>query len=112
MINELLKLLLNIILKIVSLILNVILAPITFLINSLFPNVNNYVSSFLTLFNNYLLNGLRFAREVILNFTGINRNLVGIAFAIPLTYFTFMLANNGIRFITSIYRMYKTGKDN
>lgn len=112
MINGLLKLLLNIILKIVSIILNVILSPLTLLINGLFPNVNSYISSFLTLFNNHLLNGLRFAREVALNITGINRNLIGIAFAIPLTYFTFMLANNGIRFITSIYRMYKTGKDN
>lgn len=111
MINKLLSLIINILLTIITTILNVILLPITLLIKGLFPGVTNYIGSFNTLLNDYLFDGLRFAREVLFNLSGINRNLVGLAVSIPLAYFTFNLANASIKFLISIYRIYKTGKD-
>lgn len=111
MINKLLSLLINVVLSVITTILNVVLLPITALINTLFPGVSSYIGQFNTLLNDYLFNGLRFAREVILNITGVNRNLIGIAVMIPLTYLLFSIANAGVRFIVSIYRIYKTGKD-
>ena len=111
MLNKLLSLVLKLVLGLLRFILNIVLLPLTSIVNLLFPDVGNYISSFYTLLNNYLFNGLRFAREVIFNLSGINRNLVAIAVAIPLTYLTFSLANASIRFLVSIYRMYKTGRE-
>lgn len=111
MINKILSLLLNLILSVIQAILNIILLPLTLVIQSLFPDLSGYIGSFNTLLNTYLFPGLRFAREVVFNITGINRNLVGIMAIIPLTYLTFTLANMSVRFLVSIYRIYKTGKD-
>lgn len=111
MFNTLLQFIIKIVLQVVKVILDVILLPITLLINGLFPNISSYIHYFYELLDDYLFTGLRFAREVILNMTGLNRNLVGVLFAIPLTYFTFGIVNAGIKFIVSIFRIWKTGKD-
>lgn len=111
MFNTLLNFILSILLTVIKTILNIVLLPITGIIKLMFPNIDTYIGQFLTLLNDYLFNGLRFAREVLFNITGINRNLVAIAVLIPLTYFGFSVANAGVRFIVSMYRLYKTGKD-
>lgn len=111
MINALLNTLLKVIFFILQLIMNVVLLPLTLLIQTLFPNVSNYFSYFETLFNDYLINGIRFMREVFYNITGVDRNLMGILFMIPLTYLTFSIMNASVRFMVSVYRIYKTGKD-
>lgn len=111
MFNTFLSFIIKIILQVVKVILDVILSPITLLIKGLFPGVDSYIDTFFDLLNDYLFNGLRFAREVLINMTGLNRNLIGIIFALPLAYFTFGLFNAGIKFIVSIFRIWKTGKD-
>lgn len=111
MFNTLLQFIINIILTVVKVFLNIILLPITLLVNGLFPGVGDFIHYLYDFLDQYLFDGLRFGREVILNITGLNRNLVGIAFLIPLTYLTFNLANMSVRFIVSVYRMWKTGKD-
>lgn len=111
MFNTLLQFLLNIILTVIKVVLDVILLPITLLIKGLFPGVGDYIHYFYELLDQHLFNGLRFAREVILNLSGLNRNLLGIAALIPLTYLTFSIMNASVRFIVSIYRIWKTGKD-
>lgn len=110
MLNSLLQIILNLFLKIISFVLNIVLLPLTLLINGLFPGITNFVHYFDELFNNNLLNGLNFAREVIFNFTGINRNLIGILALIPLTYFTFTMANLSIRFLISVVHLWKKGE--
>lgn len=111
MINKLLSLIINIVLTVITSILNLVLAPLTTVVEALFPGVSSHIAYFNTLLNEHLFDGLKFAREVLFNITGINRNLVGIAVMIPLTYLFFTIANAGVRFIVSVYRIYKTGKD-
>ncbi len=112
MINDLLQVVLSFFIKIISFILNIILLPLTLLINGLFPGISNFFGMFDNLFNNQLVPGLRFAREVLLNLLCLNRNLIGIIAVIPLTYFAFTMANLSIRFLISIYRLWKKGEAN
>lgn len=112
MINSLLNLVITVVLNVLSFFLNIILLPITLLINTLFPNVQNYFHYFSTFLNEYVIKGISFIREVFYNLTGINRELMGIIFLLPLTWLTFSLMNRSVRLIVSLYRMYKTGADN
>lgn len=111
MINALLNLVITVVLHVLSFFLNIILLPITLVINTLFPNIQNYFHYFNTFFNDYILGGIRFMREIFYNLTGVNRELMGIIFMLPLTWFTFHLLNRSVTLIVSLYRMYKTGKD-
>ena len=111
MIATILNTLFKLVFYLIRLLLNIVLLPITLLINGLFPNINNYFHYFETLFNDYLIKGIRFMREVFFNLTGINRELMAIIFLIPLTYLTFNIMNTSVRFIVSVYRIWKTGKD-
>lgn len=93
MINSILSMILKLVLSLLRFILNIVLLPLTLVINSLFPDVGNYIHYFYDLLDEHLIRGLRFAREFVLNITGINRNLFGILALIPLTYLTFNILN-------------------
>lgn len=110
MINSILQVILSAFLKIITFILNIVLAPLTLLLNGLFPGLDDFVYYFDNLFNNNLAHGLEFAREVFFNYTGINRELFGILALIPLTYFGFTMANMAIRFLMSIFILWKQGE--
>lgn len=111
MINKLLELILNLVISLMSFFLNIVTLPLTALIKTLFPGIEDFIGFFDNLLTTYLIPGLRFARAVILNITGINANLIGILAMLPLTYLLFTIANAGVRLIVSLYRLYKTGKD-
>ena len=109
MINALVGTLFKIILGVLSFLSNIVLSPFTILIRSLFPDIDIYFGSLTSFLNTYVFNGLAFAREVFIKFTGINRNLIGIAIKITFTYLGFSIANAGVRLIVSVYRLFKTG---
>ena len=107
MINKILMTIIKVIVDILAFILNIIFLPLTAILDSLFPNLTSFANTFNSFLNTYLFKGLAFAREVIINIFGFNRDLLGILFAIPLTYFGFYLANTSIRLLVSIYRIWK-----
>lgn len=111
MINSLLNLIITLVLNVLSFFINLILLPFTLLINTLFPNIQTYFQYFNDFLNTYVIKGVGFMREVFYNITGINRELMGIVFILPLTWFTFHLLNRSVVLLVKLYRFYKTGRD-
>lgn len=87
----------------------IIIAPIGIALSAIFPDLTAYVGQVEVFFSEYVVPNVAFAKEVLINITGVARPLLNILIGWYVAKIGFAVTVRIIRFVLNVYKLFKRG---
>lgn len=111
MFNTVVNVILKFVVYIFSFIADIMLLPVTNLINALIPNLStSYINTMEYFFNTYVFPGIKFSKQVFLNVTHFNPELIGITITLFTGIFASLAIIHGVQIFVNLWRFFRKGE--